>query len=122
MPAFETVRRLNQKAADGSAVEKTVAYKRAGGRGGEFVEAADPTRKLQLNGSANGVAFMTVALLVPEPAGDAKGRFDAELDKSGERYRATTKMFRDDRGRFVEGDQPGRVFAPSRWAVIGCWP
>lgn len=114
---FDAVRRLNRKGPDGQWAEETVTFKRVPGREVGFGEGGDPAHRYTPNTSG----FMTVAVLLPEPGGGTKTRFDAALDPKGQSYLAgSEKVFQEKGGRrYVEVDAPALVYAPSRWAALG---
>lgn len=127
--AFEAVRRLPKRdergkfTADGD--EATVAFRqKAGGRPGEFVDDAGAPFKLMGSHQDTGRAFLTVALLVEQGDGK-KTRFNASLDPKNPNSYAPVggsggnHQFDEERGsRYLDGDTPAVVYAPSRIAVF----
>lgn len=104
---FEAVHKYRK--ADGSSREETVKYtRRPGERRSRFVRAGD-VRPFQLN-SAD---YITSALIVSENQ-PSPVRFEAVLKPDGWTYDGEKKTFREQGGkRFVEGDDPGVLIAPS---------
>jgi hypothetical protein len=107
---FDAIRR------DRAGKERTVPFKRTGGRTAPFVEAADPSRPFTLTTAD----YVTTGLEVKE--GDGKTRFDDELDAGGKYKHAANKVFRDGKGRRIEFGQsntPSPIVAKSTGAQIG---
>jgi len=117
--------------------EKMVHFKlQAGTKEPTFVDAEGQKFKL----ADAGGGYITVALMVPSPDGK-KNRFDAAMKEEprvGKVYTTENKLFQEKGGsRYLEGETPNQVFAPSTGALIlamglnilmfvvwflACWP
>jgi hypothetical protein len=99
---------LKVRGGDGSAATKTVEYKRPPGEKGQ--RYLDPDGKPFRLNTAD---YITSALVVTESQ-PAPARFDAVLRADGWTYDGEKKTFRETGGkRYVEGDEPGMIVAPS---------
>jgi hypothetical protein len=110
---FDAVRRYRPAGDAKEGAEKAVPFKRPGGRSTPFVEVADG-KPFTLTTAD----YLTVALEVKE--GDAKARFDAELDDKG-KYKPN-RRFVDRNRRYIEFGQtntPSEIVAVSRGAFLG---
>lgn len=103
---FQTIQKFRK--AGGETREETVSFKpKTGEKGLTFVNVADATL-FKLNTSD----YITTAILIGE--GLSLARFEAVLKPDGWTYDGEKKMFREKGGsRFIEGDEPGVVIAPS---------
>ncbi len=98
--------------------ETTVPFKlQAGTKDPKFVDVGGQEFKL----ADSGGGYLTVAMNVTDADGK-KTRFDAEMrdePRVGKVYSTENKLFKERGGsRFVEGEKPHQVFAPSTGALV----
>jgi hypothetical protein len=112
---FIAVRKYEEKGPDGQPKEEKVKFHRPEGQKVAVFVEEKGGKQFQLNTSA----FVTTALEVTD-AGGTTGRFDAMMeDKAGRKtYTADKRFAEKGTKRYMDGDAPGAIYAPSSKVMI----